>query len=368
MIQKISNSGSLAIILLLLFCLLSACNRQAEQQKPVAEAAKTGIILSEAQIQLANIKIASVCQGTIGHQLLLSSVLKVDEQSTMSVSSGIAGRIQKLLFKNTGEIVNKGDALYELYSEDLLAVEREYVSLEINNWNTTGRFDQSLTLENKLLLIGLLPSQIKELQKNRKYSSVVTIYSQFRGTVRSINVTEGQYVNVGEQLMQLADDSKLWVEAQVYPNELQLLKTGMPVDIIVPVAGDLHIQSSINFINPAFEPGRNVTLVRAIINNPQKKLHPGMLALLSVQAEKSKGIVIPASALLIDKQGKIVWIQQEDGSFVSKMVTTGIQTADSVLILSGLEQSEKIVTSGAYLLNSEMILKKGSDPIVKGSL
>ena len=93
-----------------------------------------------------------------------------------------------------------------------------------------------------------------------------------------------------------------------------------------------------------------------------------MLALLSVQAEKSKGIVIPASALLIDRQGKIVWVQQEDGSFVSKMVTTGIQTADSVLILSGLEQSEKIVTSGAYLLNSEMILKKGSDPIVKGSL
>jgi Cu(I)/Ag(I) efflux system membrane fusion protein len=368
MIRKIHHSGSVIIILFLLFGLLSACHRQAEQQKSAAEPVKTGITLSEAQIQLANIKVTPVSRGTIGHQLLLSSVLKVDEQSTMSVSSGIAGRIQKLLFKNTGEIVKNGDALYELYSEDLLAVEREYASLENNNWNTTGRFDQSLALENKLLLIGLLPSQIKELQKNRKFSSVVTIYSKTRGTVRSIDVTEGQYVSVGQQLMQLADDNKLWVEAQVYPNELQLLKTGMPVDVIVPVAGDLHIQSSINFINPAFEPGRNVTLIRAIINNPQKKLHPGMLALLSVQGEKSKGIVIPASALLMDKQGTIVWVQQEDGSFASKIVTTGIQTADSVMILSGLKQTEKIVVSGAYLLNSEMILKRGTDPMAKGAL
>lgn len=366
MIRNTYKSGFLTTILLM-SGLFFSCNQQSEQQKPVSEPIKTGITLSAAQIQLANIKVTPVTNGSIGHQLLLSSVLKVDEQSTITVSSAIAGRIEKLLFKNTGEIVNKGDPLYEFYSEDLLLLEREYLALESNNWNLNGRFDRSLAIESKLLQLGLLPSQIKDIQKN-KISFTITIYSKTRGIVRSIDVTEGQYVNIGQKLLELADDSKLWVEAQVYPNEMQLLQTGMPVDVMFPIAGDLHIQSTINFINPAFEPGSNITLIRAIINNPSKKLYPGMLALLSVQTQKIKGVVIPASALLIDKQGKIVWIQQEDGSFTSKRVTTGIQTADSVLILSGLKQTEKIVTSGAYLLNSEMILKRGSDPMTKGSL
>ena len=356
------------IIFVLITCLFFSCNRKAVQQEKISALPKNGITLSNAQIQLANIKVTPVKQGTIGHQLLLSSVLKVDERSTISISAGIAGRIQKLLFKNTGESIKEGDALYDFYSEDLLAIEREFIALEINNWNPTGKYSRSITIENKLLLLGLLPSQIKELQKSKVVKPVITIYSKTQGLVKSIDISDGQYVNVGQQLMELADDSKLWVEAQVYPNELQLMNPGMPVDIIVPIAGDLHVKSTVNFINPAIEPGSNVTLIRAIIDNPQKRLHPGMLAMLSVQTQKSKGLVIPASALLVDRNGKVVWVQLDDGSFVSKMVTTGIETADSVLVVSGLKQAENIVYSGAYLLNSEMILKKSSEPQAKAGL
>lgn len=356
------------IIMLIISGLFISCNRNSVRQDTVSTLPKNGITLSNAQIQLANIKVTAVTNGTIGHQLLLSSVLKVDEQSTISISAGIAGRIQKLLFKNTGEIVKEGDALYDFYSEELLAIEREYISYEINNWNTSGRYSKSLTIENKLLLLGFLPSQIKELQKRKTVLPVITIYSKTRGIVKSIDISDGQYVNVGQQLMELADDNKLWVEAQVYPNELQLLTPGMPVDVMIPIAGNLHLRSTVNFINPAIEPGSNVTLIRAIIDNPQNKLYPGMLALLSVQTQKSKGLVIPASALLVNKNGKVVWVQQDDGSFASKIVTTGIETADSVMILTGIKQSDNIVYSGAYLLNSEMILKKGTEPQTKAGL
>ena len=349
-----------ALVTLFIATLLLSCSRQKVQKEVMTQLETTGIALSNAQIQLANIKVTPVTRGTIGHQLLLSSVLKVDERSTISISAGIAGRIQKLLFRNTGEFVREGDALYDFYSEDLLGIEREFISLEINNWNNSGKYSRSATLENKLLLLGLLPRQIKELQTEKVVKPIITIYSKTRGIVKSIAISDGQYVKVGEQLLELADDSKLWVEAQVYPNEMQLLTPGMPVDIIIPIAGNLHIQSAIDFINPAIEPGSNVTLIRAIINNPQNRLYPGMLALLSVETRKSRGLVIPASAVLVDKQGKVVWVLQDDGSFVSRMVTTGIETADSVLVLSGLKQAEKIVYSGAYLLNSEMILKRST--------
>ena len=83
-----------------------------------------------------------------------------------------------------------------------------------------------------------------------------------------------------------------------------------------------------------------------------------MPALLSISTDMREGIVIPASAILIDKQGYHAWVQQDDGTFASRDLTLGIQTADSVMVLSGIQESERVVVSGAYLLNSEKILKK----------
>jgi Cu(I)/Ag(I) efflux system membrane fusion protein len=354
-----SHSGEKIILLLLIF--LSSCHPKEEQMTLSGGIPKATLKLTEAQMQLANIKVSEVTTGTLGHRLLLTGVLKINEQSVVSISSGVKGRIQKLFFKNTGETVNKGVPLYEFYSEDLLALQREYKALQDNNWNFLGRSDKSIVLENKLLLMGMLPSQISHLKTSRNLVSIITIYSIHQGIIRSVNVTEGQYVEVGQKIYELADDSRIWVEAQVYPNELQSLSVGMAADVVVPIAGDLHLPNRISFINPAFEPGSNVTLIRAIINNPDKLLHPGMHALISVQTQKSEGIVIPASAVLNEKQGSVVWVQNEDRSFESRAVTTGIQSSDSVLVLSGLNESEKVVVSGVYLLNSEKILNQVID-------
>lgn len=324
-------------------------------------AGMTCIKLSEIQKQLANIKIAEVTEGSIGRRLMFNGVLKVDEQSSVNISSRTAGRIEKLFFKTTGEKVKKGDALFEFYSEELWAAEREYIGLQKNNWNYSGRYEPSLASENKLLLMGLTPSQILQLKNDGKIFYTIKIYSAVDGIIRSVNITEGQYVTKGQQLFELADDKKLWLEAQAYPDELQFLNNGMPVDIIIPTAGDLHLQNHISYINPVFESGKNVTLIRAIIDNPGKMLHPGMLAMISVQTQLSHGIVIPSEAVINSKTGSIVWVMQNDGNFMVRKVTTGVQSADSVLVQEGLEKSEMIVTSGVYLLNSEMILNNGSE-------
>ena len=134
----------------------------------------------------------------------------------------------------------------------------------------------------------------------------------------------------------------------------------MPSTVTIPVAGNIPVRSKISFINPSFEQGKNVTLIRTLIDNPDKNLYPGMLALINVQAQKSHGIVIPASAVITDKNGSRVWIRNENGSFSGRIVTTGIQSEDSVLIVTGLDKTNFVLTSGAYLLNSEFILKKGT--------
>lgn len=359
MIKPLHKTGLAAIILLFLLAQLS-CRHQTEQNRKMIQAPERQIILSDAQIQLANIKIEEINERLIGQNLLFNGVLKVNEQSAVNITSRAIGRIQKLYFKNAGENVKKGDSLYQIYSDELVAAEREYITLQRNNWNFSGRYEPSLALENKLLLFGMLPEQIAQLRKEGNVLFAVTICSPASGTIRSINVTEGQYVNSGQTIFELADDQQLWVEAQVYPDDLPALKVGLRATVTVPIAGNLPIKTNICFINPSFEQGKNVILIRSLIDNPDKNLHPGMLALMSVQTHKNKGIVVPASAVIVGKNGNRIWIRNDDGSFSGITVTTGIQSEDSVLIISGLEEIKTIVTSGAYLLNSELILKNGT--------
>ena len=340
----------------LLFLLVS-CKIQKEEKTAEDSADDNNIRLSESQIQLANINTADVREGSIGRKLSLTGVLKVNEQSAVYVSSRVPGRIEKLFFKNTGETVKIGDKLYEYYSDDLVSAQKEYFTLQSNNWNFSKKYEPSLALENKLLIMGMIPSQIEQLGKEGKILFRVDIYSTVEGKIRSVNVSEGQYIPAGQTLFELAGDNNLWLEAQVYPDEIKFLKTGMSATATIPLEVEMPVKCNISFINPSFEAGKNITLVRAVINNPGNSLHPGMFAILNVQIQMSRGIIIPSSAVISGIDGDRVWIREESGEFSGRMVTTGLQSGDSILVLSGLGKSDKIVSSGAYLINSEMILK-----------
>jgi Cu(I)/Ag(I) efflux system membrane fusion protein len=343
-----------------LISILFSCKMQPEETITESAPPDTHIRLSDAQIQLANINLTEAREGSVGQKLSLTGVLKVNEQSAFTISTRLTGRIEKLYFRNTGETIKKGDKLYEFYSDDLIDAQREYFALQSNNWNYSGKYEPSLILKDKLLIMGLIPSQIKQLEKDGKILFRVTIYSPAGGKIRAINVTEGQYVTEGQSLFELADDNNLWVEAQVYPGEIQYFSQGMPAIAVIPSAGEVPVLCNISFIKPSFETDRNVTIIRAGIKNPDNRLHPGMLALLYVQTKISHGIIIPSSAVLTGAEGDRVWVRDENDDFSFRMVTTGTQSEDSILVLSGLEKSDKVVYTGAYLLNSELILRNGT--------
>jgi len=360
--RKHNHTIRLASVFFIIALFIISCKRHSEISPKENDAQKTGntISLSEAQIQLANIKVIQVNEGVFSFNRIFTGVLKVNEESAINISSRATGRVSKLYLKNVGETVNKGDSLYQFYCEELVAAERQYFTLQSNNWNYNGKYEPSLALENKLLLLGMLPSQIDKLRKDGKILFAITIYSPVKGVVRAINIAEGQYVRSGQTLFELADGTKLWVEAQVQPDMLEILKVGMQSIISVPDAGNRIIKSNISFINPSLEQGKNVTVIRSIIDNPNGKLYPGMLALMHIQSEKNRCIVVPASAVIINKNESLVWIKNENGSFSERNVVTGMESDDTVQILAGLNESEYVVSSGAYLLNSEYVLRRGT--------
>ena len=350
-------------VLLLVLLLFTSCRKQVvkDSEENKIQLIDNTISLSAAQIQLANIKTVQVKEGEFNYNRSFTGIVKVNEESSTIISSRATGRILRLFLKNPGETVNKGDSIYQIYCEDLVAAERQYMTLQSNNWNYNGKYEPSLALENKLLLLGMLPAQIDKLRKNGKILFAVTIFSPVKGVIRSINISEGQYVNSGQTMFELADDRKLWVEAQVHPEDLDFLKVGMPSDIRLPDAGNLAVKSTISFISPIVEQGKNLTIIRSVINNSNGKYHPGMMAIMHIQAGMSKCVMVPGSSLITEKNGNVVWVRNENGTFTGKKITVGMRSDETVQVLSGLSDTDWVVTSGAYLLNSEMILRKGTD-------
>lgn len=323
--------------------------------------------LNAQQIMLGNIQLDTISSGNIGDKLLLTGTLNFNQQRLSTVSTRIEGRIQTLYVKKTGDYVHKGDKLYDLYSEPLNNAKQEYANA-LQQQKTIGNslINYGAVVESaktKLLLWGMTIPQIDKLAGATSPSTVTTFYSPEEGYVTALNIQEGGYAMEGVPILQLADLSTLWAEAQVYTTQLSFFDKGDQVVVQIPDLGNLNIPGTIDFINPEIDPDTRINLVRVTIRNANNNLHPGMPVYIMASNTQHHAITIPANAVLTDSKGTTVWIQTKPGVFTVRMVQTGITSGERTEIISGLHPGDVVVSSGAYLINSEYIFENGANPM-----
>jgi Cu(I)/Ag(I) efflux system membrane fusion protein len=204
--------------------------------------------------------------------------------------------------------------------------------------------------------------QIAELEKTKQAKSIVTIYANVSGTITEIPVREGDIVQEGTPVFRIANMNTLWVEAQTYPGEPAFVAEGKKVEIIPEAFPEEATEGVIAFSSPELQSGSKVNLVRAEVKNPGGKFKPGMQAYIILHAEERKAIVLPVDAVIRNAKHSLVWIQNKEGGFESQMVETGIENKFRIEIISGLNVGDRVVVSGAYLINSEYIFKRGMMP------
>ncbi len=344
------------------------CHMELTMVKKTNGENKDEIKLSEQQIQLGNIHTDTIRNGSIGDQLVLTATLNFDQMKASSVSSRIMGRVEKLYFKNLGDYVKKGSPLYELYSEELNNAKQEYL-LVLDKKKTFATetaidFDQLLqSARNKLLLWGMNENQVQQLTINKKTTPTTTFYSTVAGYITSMEIREGDYTMEGGTIVKLADLSSLWAEAQVYTSQLADINRNSIATVQLPDFDGKEINGRIEFVNPEINPDTRINLIRVSIPNTGNLLKPGMPAYVILKSPKRKSLTLPIDAVIRDGKGATVWIQTASNTYKSVMVQTGLETDDRIEIKSGLKEGDVIVISGAYLLNSEYIFKKGANPM-----
>ena len=323
------------------------------------------IMLSDEQIQLGNIQTDTLGRALSGDKVVLTATLNFDEMKVNTVSARITGRIDRLYYKNTGDFVKKGDHLFDLYSEELNTVKQEYLAA-LERQQTLGNsiidFKQLLqSARSKLTLWGVSESQIDALAKTKQFSPLTSFYSTATGYITELPVKEGQYVMEGGVVVRLADLSTLWAEAQVYASQLASVDYKGVATVQLPDMPGSAITGKVTFANPEISADTRINLLRVSIANTNNQLKPGMPAYVLLKSNAGNAMTLPVDGVLRDGKMAMVWVKTGKNTFKRKLVETGLESGDRIEIKSGLQNGDVVVVSGAYLLNSEYIFKKGAD-------
>lgn len=336
---------------------------------PVAKSneKKDELMLSDEQIQLGNIQTDTLGRALVGDKVVLTATLNFDEMKVNTVSARVTGRIDRLYFKNTGDYIKKGDHLFDLYSEELNTAKQEYLAaLERQQalGNSIVDFKQLLqSAKNKLLLWGVSESQIDALAKTKQFSPLTAFYSTATGYVTELPVKEGQYVMEGGVVVKLANLSTLWAEAQVYASQLAAVDYKGVATVQLPDMPGKEITGKVTFANPEISADTRINLLRVSIPNTGNQLKPGMPAYVVLKGNTGNAMTLPIDAVLRDGKMAMVWVQTDKNTYKRKMVETGSESGDRIEIKAGLQNGDVVVISGAYLLNSEYVFKKGAEPM-----
>ncbi len=336
--------------------------------KVKANSLKPGQIrLSLQQIELANIRWDTVSQNSISKEILITGKVEVNQTLTEAISAKTKGRIDKLFVKNVGDFIHKGEELYEIYSEELNAAQQDYIlaSEQLGHKDANRKMIMQFksAAMNKLLLYGMTERQIAELKNTRKVMNDVPVYAQTDGFVSDIFLAEGNYVDEGSMLFHLASLNSLWVEAEVYLPYLPYLNIGTDAVLSIPAAGVKKYNGKVLFIAPQVQSPDRFVLARFQISNAGKEMKPGMMAAIILETGRKQAITLPLDAVLQSGNGATVWLLDSACTFEHRVVSTGMQNSHKIEITEGLKIGDVVVTSGAYLLNSEYVFKNGTNPM-----
>lgn len=265
---------------------------------------------------------------------------------------------------------SRGEAVASIYSPELYATQQEYLLALANRQRMrSAGFAQARTAADDLVestrrrlqLFGMTAAQIDRIASGSRPLYTTTITSPVAGIVTQKLVVPQQYVAQGQPLFQVADLSTVWVEADVYEQDLGRVAVGQRVAVTSQAQPGVTLSGTIAFIQPTVAGESRATRVRVELPNRGLLLKPDMYVNVRLFGGTTQSVItVPATAVVDRGQQQFVWVELSPGKYAPRAVTVGGRSADRVEILSGLTGGEKVVVEGGFLLDSEAQLRSAT--------
>ena len=368
------------------------------------EALPAGIVsrvqLSPYRIVLAGVQTWDVRYVPLTKELTAVGYVEFNESGQRSISARFDARVDTLFVNQTGRMVKAGDELASIYSPEMIVATKSLLDAHKSN-------NQSLlsSTRTRLQLLGISDDQIDEILKTGTTNTHLTIRSPINGHVIRKYIREGQYVQQGMPLFDVADLSTVWIQAQIYEDDLlflpeELTHNGddnmaamLPVTATTKALPNEDFHGLLTFVYPHVDQQTRTVTVRFELDNPKHKLRPGSTATVTLQVpparwallagfDASDGerferlqagelLAVPDGAVIDTGVQKIVYREAEPGVFEGVLVKLGpkMKGLDGIAylpVLDGLEPGAKIVMSGSFLVDAETRLNPSAGSIYFG--
>ena len=351
---------------------------------PTSASAPAGSARAEVNIdprrqQLIGVRTAVVERRALTQPIRAVGTVRYDETRLSDVNVKVAGWIEELFVDYTGQFIEAGQPLFTLYSPDLLTTQQEYLlALQGRDQLRESQIADARLYADRLVdaarqrlaLWDLPPAAVQALEDGREPSRTMPFRSPAGGFVIEKRATRGQHVAAGQSLYTVADLSEVWVEADLYEEELPLVSEGIQATVTVAAYAGEQFQGRVVFIYPFVEEQTRTVRVRFAFPNPRGRLKPGMYADVVLDASLGDGVVVPTNALLDSGAQQHVFISQGDGYFEPRPVVVGRRLGDTVQILDGLAGGELVATSATFFIDSESQLRaalQGFEPVPRAA-
>lgn len=323
--------------------------------------------LTPLQEQALGVRYTTVERAPATRTIRTVGQIQAPEPGIAEITTKVDGFIERLFVNATGDPVRKGQPVLALYSpmvvaaqEELLAARRLADQMQGVGGDAARNATVMLEAVRRRLAWWDVPAEtIGEVERSGVVQRTVTLASPVNGVVLEKLVVQGQQVMTGMRLYRVADLSSVWIEGEVFEQDLRHVRRGVEAHIEVSAYPDDHVMGEVSFVYPTVDQASRTNRVRVVVPNPGQRLKPGMFATIYVDVSLGEALMVPTGAVLVTGERNLVFVRDPDGTLRPREVVLGGRTAHQVEVLRGLEAGESIVVSANFLVDAESQLGGG---------
>ncbi len=329
---------------------------------PTAASGGRPIALTPAEAQRIGVTYAVAAFGPMRKTVRTVGQVTMDETRVRTIAPKIDGWVERLIVNATGQSVSAGQPLLTIYSPMLVSAQEEILLATRLRREVSGASDDARTSAEDLLASArrrlsywdIPDDEIADIERTGRVRKTLTLRSPVGGYVIEKNVLAGQKIMAGEALYKVADLRTVWVEGEVFEQDLATVHVGQTVDAAFDALPGGNRPGHISYIYPTLNPETRTVRVRVILSNSDMRLKPGMYATIRIAAvERASVLTVPRSAVLSTGERTIVFVREASGQLVPREVALGASSDDRVEILRGLVAGSTVVASATFLVDAE---------------
>lgn len=333
----------------------------------MAPVSRAPVEVTAAQAGTLDLRFAKVRAEALTEQIRAVATVVPDESRLSHIHTRVAGWIERLHVSNTGEMVRAGQPLVDIFSQELLASQTEYLAARKAGGPPSAVVESG---RSRLKVLGMSDADIRAIETSGKPDRVVTLHAPRQGVMLHRGVAVGTAVDPSTEIMIVADLSRVWIQAEVPEYGAARIKPGMPAQLEFPASGRGVFSARVEFVDPVLSERTRTLRVRFSVANTDGVLRPGLYGTAVFKALPRASLSVPRDAVVDTGELQYVYVVKGSGRYEPRTVRLGMRLKDRVEVISGLTEGETILSSGVFLIDSESRLRAsggGSSPGGQGS-